>query len=488
MRLGIRYQLLLPLVILMVGVIGMSTWTAVSSADAAGRHIEKQMEDIAKTAVKSASFLRNHQILHLMKGLSGADFLLCEQLAAKEPTPDGGKTRPVLDDQQKPFTTLDVLPDDLPQPVEATTQDLGPRVHVGGKVYFCRGVKLKQEREKGRKGEGENWQSQPGLCVYVFYPEALRNEALVRAVWPAIVCGGIGGLLSFILSAAFAGRVMRRIQQMERGTRSIAGGDFSPMPLPRRNDELRDLARSINDMAQRLAQLQQAVVHTERLRLLGQVSAGLAHQLRNGVTGANLAVQLHARECSSGADPESLNVALRQLTLVEMHLKRFLNLGKTLELQRGPCRLPQFVDEAVALLGPKCRHAGIDLHYQKIGDDRSWTLLGDSGQLSHMCLNVLTNAIEAAGPGGSVEVRMTRETQADSRQSQAVMEVLDSGPGVAPDIAGRLFEPFVTGKQDGVGLGLAVCHQVAQAHGGRISWSRVGDRTCFRIEIPLLPA
>lgn len=164
MRLGIRYQLLLPLVILMVGVIGMSTWTAVSSADAAGRHIEKQMEDIAKTAVKSASFLRNHQILHLMKGLSGEDFLLCEQLAAKEPTPDGGKTRPVLDDQQKPFTTLDVLPDDLPQPVEATTQDLGPRVHVGGKVYFCRGVKLKQEREKGRKGEGENWQSQPGLA------------------------------------------------------------------------------------------------------------------------------------------------------------------------------------------------------------------------------------------------------------------------------------------------------------------------------------
>jgi len=83
----------------------------------------------------------------------------------------------------------------------------------------------------------------------------------------------------------------RRIRELERRTRLIAAGDFSPMPLPTRDDELRDLARSVNDMAERLAQLQEAARKTERLRLLGQVSGGLAHQLRNGVTGARLAVQ-----------------------------------------------------------------------------------------------------------------------------------------------------------------------------------------------------
>ena len=69
--------------------------------------------------------------------------------------------------------------------------------------------------------------------------------------------------------------------------------------------------------------------------------------------------------------------------------------------------------------------------------------------------------------------------------------MFDSGPGVAAEVAGRLFEPFVTGKPEGVGLGLAVARQVARAHGGQISWSRgsvgegEGEGTCFRIELPL---
>src|SRR5204863_1970357 len=126
-----------------------------------------------------------------------------------------------------------------------------------------------------------------------------------------------------------------RIGSLERRTRLIAEGDFSPMPLPSLNDELRDLTRSVNEMAQRLAQFQETIRQTERLRLLGQVRGGLAHQLRNGVAGARLAVQLHAQECSAD-DGDSLRVALRQLSLIEMHLKKFLDLGKTIELQRQP--------------------------------------------------------------------------------------------------------------------------------------------------------
>src|SRR5712672_1080744 len=102
-------------------------------------------------------------------------------------------------------------------------------------------------------------------------------------------------------------------------------------------------------MAQQLSHYQEVASRTERLRLLGQVSGGLAHQLRNGVTGARLAVQLHTRDCA--ADAETLAVALRQLTLVELHLKRFLDVGKTLELRRERCELGILVDEAIALLG-----------------------------------------------------------------------------------------------------------------------------------------
>ena len=70
-------------------------------------------------------------------------------------------------------------------------------------------------------------------------------------------------------------------------------------------------------------------------------------------------------------------------------------------------------------------------------------------------------------------------------EKSCVVEVSDSGPGPPGDIAAKLFQPFVTGKPEGVGLGLTVAMQVAEAHGGRVDWRREADRTCFRIELPL---
>jgi signal transduction histidine kinase len=91
----------------------------------------------------------------------------------------------------------------------------------------------------------------------------------------------------------------------------------------------------------------------------------------------------------------------------------------------------------------------------------------------------MTNAIEAAGPNGWVEVRWGLVSD-----QLAFVEIRDSGPGPPPDVAARLFEPFVTGKREGVGLGLAVARQVVEAHGGTIRWTREAAGTCFRIELP----
>src|SRR5262249_29116401 len=156
-----------------------------------------------------------------------------------------------------------------------------------------------------------------------------------------------------------------------------------------------------------------------------------AHQLRNGAAGARLAVQLHARECDGRADAEALEVALRQLALVEMHLKRFLDLGRSSELHREPCDLAALVGEAVELLRPPCRHAHIDRRWQPTAAAVRPTVLGDAGQLGHLFLNVITNAVEAAGPGGVVEVWLK-----EGGAGRAVVEVMDSGPGPAAEVAG----------------------------------------------------
>jgi signal transduction histidine kinase len=388
-----------------------------------------------------------------MKGFSRADYFLVRA-------------------NRQHLTTLDDSDVDLPSP--ATDGDnwqnlsLDLRVTVGGRAYLCNGVRLLRHPNQGS-------------ILYIFYPESLWRDARWEAVWPSLVLGSFAGLASLVLTVALGRRLGRRIQELGRRTRQIAAGDFSPMPLPAGSDELRDLGRSINEMAQRLAQYEETVKKTERLRLLGQVSGGLAHQLRNGVTGARLAVQLHARETNGAADTEALTVALRQLALVEMHLKRFLDLGRSSAMRREPCSLAAVLDETVALLRPQCRHAHIELSWQAPSGQVA-TVLGDSTQLGHLFLNVLTNAIEAAGPGGRVEVRLVGSPE------QAVVQVLDTGPGPAAEVAGRLFEPFVTGKPEGVGLGLAVARQVAEVHGGGISWRREDGRTCFEIVLPSVQA
>lgn len=450
MRFSIRYQLMLPLLALALGLVGVSTWNAWSAGVRARRQLEKQIDDIAST-VNAGAFPLNAQTLHLMKGLSGAEYLVCDE-----------QGKPIRDVHDKPVATLAGLPWGLPAPADQPMQHFDRPVAVGSANYLCGAVPLR----RGDRSEA---------ILYILYPESVWRDAVWASLRPALTLGLGGSAVSVFLSVLLARQISRRIQQMDERTRLIAQGDFSPMELPRRDDELRDLGQAINDMAGQLAHFQTTIRQTERLRLLGQVSGGLAHQLRNGVAGARLAVQLHVQDCTAKDGTESLAVALRQLSLVEMHLKRFLDLGKAIELRMQRCDLSKLLHDTMELVGPQCRHGGTELRSSETAE---MEFEGDPAQLGQLFLNVVTNAIEAAGPGGWVEVRWGLEGK------RAFVEIRDSGPGPAPTVAARLFEPFVTGKREGVGLGLAVARQVAEAHGGTIAWRRDAGATCFRIELP----
>jgi signal transduction histidine kinase len=475
MRWRLRSQLLLPLVLLLLGVAGVTVWTALASVRVTRRQIEDRLRNAARYLSEELHYPLSANVLAQMKPLSGADYL-------RVPT------------RGRPVTSLpEAVHIQPPGPVRDDWHEmsLGAPVRIAGQTYLCSGIRLRR---------GPN----AGDTLYVLYPESLWRDALWRAVRPFVVLGGTVGVASLLLAVGLSRQVGRRLVELERRTRLIAGGDFSPMPLPPRDDEIRDLTFSVNEMAQQLAQFQKTAQQTERLRLLGQVSGGLAHQLRNGLTGARLAVQLHLRSVRPGDDVCALEVALRQLTLLEGHVKRFLDLGREPggEVQRQRCDLGALVANAVDLVRPQCRHAGITLAWEPPTDPAM--VEGDPGQLGQLLLNLLGNALDAAGPGGQVWVHLKKdEGESRARAAQkdetptdepgslldnppsplCVLEVLDSGPGPPAALGDRLFEPFVTGKPDGVGLGLAVARQVAEAHGGRITWERQG-RTCFRVELP----
>lgn len=446
MRWSIRYQFLLPLGLLLLGLVGICTWTAWDSARSARQRIAGQVQGIVHT-LGDLRFQLNQQILEHLKGLTGADYLLLDS---------GGQRLATFPGQTSHLPPAEAISSEPPHLM------LGHRILVDEKAYLCRGVKMKFPNPNA------------GATLYVLYPESLLDDAIWQAIRPSLVLGISGGLVALAITLIGGQRLVRRIQQLERRTRLIAGGDFSPMPLPRRDDELRDLASSVNEMAAKLSLYQEAVTRSERARLLDQVSGGLAHQLRNAVTGAKLAVQLHAESCAGG-DREALTVADRQLSRMATDLKRFFDLGRG--GQREPCPLSELIEESVNLLRPQCQHAHTELIWK--GHEIEAKVIGDRGQLAHLVLNLLTNAMEAAGTGGTVEVRLIKQV------SKWVIEIIDTGPGPPPAVAARLFEPFVTGKSEGIGLGLPVARQIAEAHGGAIGWDRDEGRTRFRVELPM---
>jgi signal transduction histidine kinase len=241
---------------------------------------------------------------------------------------------------------------------------------------------------------------------------------------------------------------------------------------------VRELSLSINRMCQQLATMRKTIGESERTRLLAQLAAGLAHQLRNSLTGARMSVQLHARRYPAREGDQSLNVALRQLAMTEEHVKALLTLGRVERRAPQPCDLGSLLADVALLVHPSCQHARVALRHEEGTPPLS--VEADPSSLRAAVLNLALNAIEAAGAGGEVHLGARPGTD------EVAIEVLDTGPGPPPELDDLLCEPFVTSKPEGVGLGLALARQVATEHGGRLTWSRSTGATCFRLVLPKL--
>ena len=144
----------------------------------------------------------------------------------------------------------------------------------------------------------------------------------------------------------------------------IVDGDFRELDPGGQRDEVADLSRSINHMCVQLSEMQRTIRETERSRLLAQFAAGLAHQLRNALTGARMSVQLHARRYPAPDGDQSLSVALRQLAMTEEQVKGLLSLGPGRAAAAEPCDLGRLLAEVAFLVDPACQHARVSLSHR----------------------------------------------------------------------------------------------------------------------------
>ncbi|REK20177.1 MAG: sensor histidine kinase [Planctomycetota bacterium] len=448
MRWPLRNQILVPFlsiqVITVVAVAATSAWNAVRQVD---RDLKQRLDGVVAT-LESASYPLTTRVLSQLHDLSGAEFIVMD-----------------ADDSLVIATLSSVESDELSAvPVirgddEAAVSNRSV-IDVGGTAYISGFARR-------RTGPSGSW-------VLVLYPE--RRWALARweAMFPPLLMGAALMCLTLAVSVWVSRRIARRIQRVQQHVSRIAGGDFTPVPQMAFNDELRDLSDGVNQMAGLVDQSMRRVRESERSTLLNQLVGGLAHQLRNSLTGARTSIQLHRRHCDLEND-EAIEVALRQLTLTEEQIKALLRLSKGESPAPTRERLAAIVDDVTSLVRPLAQHKKVDFVYDRTETDSE---VCDADAMRGALLNLMINAMEATDTGG--EVRVVVEYDADS----VTIDIVDNGPGIPASIREKVFVPFFTTKPEGAGLGLALARQAVEDCGGTLEPVDAERGTRFRVRIP----
>jgi len=271
MKWPLKFQVMVPMATAMLGVVvALSALHAYFAARQSVQQISSRLQDVTRT-LTTASYPLTDRVLEQMQGLSGADFVLVD------------KADRLLATSRRAIPLHELL-QQASRPSTAPLE-LAAVVRIAGERYFHTAVAI-----SARSGETGT------LQLHVLYPEQAYLKQRRQAMVPPVVIGTAALAIACGLALFIASRVTRPLGQLREQVRRIAEGDFRTLELPGRNDEIRELAIDIQQMAARLSQYEEQIRRAEQARTLTQVGASLAHQLRNSATGARIALDLHRAE------------------------------------------------------------------------------------------------------------------------------------------------------------------------------------------------
>ncbi len=323
-------------------------------------------------------------------------------------------------------------------------------------------------------------------------------------------------LIVAVLSWIFVWRVVvRPIRTLEEGTEHLSQGDLGYQIDVQAQDEVGDLAASFNSMSSELRAANQQVVdwaktledrveqktrelnsahehvlQVEKMASLGKMAAVVAHEVNNPLSGIMTYAKLLRKWVATGqAEHEKQEEAMECLDLIATESRRcgelihnLLTLSRTAPMNIQSIDLRKVIDRGLLLVKHPLELAGIEL---QLNVSRNLPFIPcDPAQIEQVLLALIMNAIDAMPHGGNLWISTRLRPDKDEVQ----IEVRDDGVGIPPDILPHIFEPFVTTKESGhgVGLGLAISRGIIERHGGRIEvQSRLGEGTTFIMTLPV---
>lgn len=344
--------------------------------------------------------------------------------------------------------------------------------------------------------------------VFVGMPRKYTFAATVRAshIFPIILL--VGFLLATVLGYTISRGISRPIRHLYRGVLAVADGDLDQHFEAETKDEIGDLGRAFNIMTRKLRQLkqlEQEMQRRNRLAALGELSAGVAHEIRNplGVI-KNSAEMLYDRIQDDERRRELTGFIVEEVERLNRIITDFLRFARPAEPTLEKVNINDLLEHTIAFLEPEINSSDITID-KSLAPGLS-PVLADPDQCHQVFLNLCMNACQAMNGAGSIKIE-TRAAVDDRDSARAALGddyspdssgessgvpvrsveivISDTGEGISADDLPRIFDPFFSTKDEGVGLGLSLVHKIIENHNGHIRVSsRPGEGTTFVVSLP----
>ncbi len=322
----------------------------------------------------------------------------------------------------------------------------------------------------------------PGWHLVASVPKDLAL-APVTAARDRVLVTGMGLVAFGLLAAAWlASRLSRPIKDLTLVAARIArSGDLEDVPSPRSDDEVGELARAFQQMVTAVATANEEMVRTSKLAFLGEMAAGMAHEFRTPLGIIRSSAQLLERRMDSTGDREAGEWAVfireesDRLAKVVTELLEFV---KPVPPMKTAVDLAAVARRAASLLSTEAGNRGVTVTVRE--PDGKVVVPCDADQIHQVCLNLLMNALQASPRGGEVSLTI------EARGPLAALVVRDRGAGIPAAVLARLFEPFTSERDGGIGLGLAIVRRIVRAHGGEVlARNRQGGGAKLVVTLPV---
>lgn len=284
---------------------------------------------------------------------------------------------------------------------------------------------------------------------------------MVVAYWLFVLILSLSTALAFSM---LLGKFTKSLQELARAAEEIGTGELDPwLPLPT-SGEVGQLTLAFSRMLTRIRQMMAKVDQSGRLAVVGQLSAYLAHEIRNPLSSIKLNLQRLQRWARNGSIPEfcvePVEISLKEVDRLSAAVSGVLELSSAPDSPLEPVGLHSLVGEAADLLSARFRRQNVSLTLDL--DAEADRVLGRVGQIKGVILNLMVNALEAQPDGGGLEIRSELTREPEIGGPVVALHFTDDGKGVSAEIRDRVFEPFFSTKAGGSGIGLAMASQAVQ--------------------------